>query len=571
MMTPKRFNVLSWLTILYILPVLATLAFVHRFGVNVPFMDSFGLVGLFHKIHLETVNFSDFWVPHNEHRMLIPRVFIAALAFATDWNVKVQQYFSVGLSILSAVGLYWISRQQGIHHDSRHDWQHFAEIISVILLFSLIQYENWLWGFQLAWFWKTTCFVFAIAVLQYPSKHRWLDKGFILGAILALFMSFSGAHGLLGWIAIFPLIWVRSQASSRPRLQQILWLFLLIGSVLLYASGYQEPADNPDRTYVLKHPQEAIPFFLAILGRSFSNTPQPAIWVGIVLLIGCTLSLWLFWKQSDRRTELAAWLPFLLFPLGFSAMTTVGRTVLGIEAALASRYTTVTLLMLIGLLHIARICCQRQPWRLLYGAMAVVFAVFSISRSFDALEAGEIWYEDRILGKHCLALIEYMEPSTTSCIHKVYPDVNPVKSVWYTQLDQLGFFDFVDYAEFEKLPAESHGLIDNPPPDEVIPLTTESTVVLSGWSIFPGRQETPELVLLSQDDRPSFFAATLINQASPDLAEVFDVPEYDQARWQIQLPATAFPEGVTTIRAWIYDGNMRFIPLDNVIQVNRDS
>ncbi|KPQ33285.1 MAG: Poxvirus protein I5 [Phormidium sp. OSCR] len=568
-MTPKLFKSVSWLTILYLLPVLATLAFIHRFGVNVPFMDSFSLVGLFHKIALDTATLGDFWVPHNEHRMLVPRIFIAALAFATNWNVKVQQYFSVLLSILSAIALYWISRQQALKNQNTHNWQHFADIITVILLFSLIQYENWLWGFQLAWFWKTTCLVFAIALLQYPPKHRSLDRGFLLGAIFALLMSFSGAHGLLVWVALFPLIWVRSQASEQPQMQRVLWILLCVGSVVLYASGYQEPADNLDRTYVLKHPFEAISFFLVILGRNFSTEPKSAIAPGIMILLGCAVGFFLFWKQHHHRAELAAWLPLLLFPLGFAAMTTVGRTVLGIHAASASRYTTVTVLMLIGLLHIARICCQRQPWRLLYGGMAVVFAVFSISISFDALEAGKNSYQDRTLGKHCLALIEYLEPSPSDCILKIFPDPNPVKNLWYPQLKQIEFFEFVQEAEFSQIPPKPYGLIDNIDPGDVVTLTPDSVLSLSGWSVFPGRPEVPEIVLFSQDDRPAFFAAALVNQASPDLVEVFKMPEYDRARWQVSLPSGAFPEGITSIRAWIFDGNQTFIPLENVVQVSR--
>ena len=66
-----------------------------------------------------------------------------------------------------------------------------------------------------------------------------------------------------------------------------------------------------------------------------------------------------------------------------------------------------------------------------------------------------------------------------------------------------------------------------------------------------------------------FFAATLVNKESPDLAEIFDMPEYNQARWAINIPATAFPEGITKVRAWIYDGETTFIPLENQIQVSR--
>ena len=555
--------------ILYLLPVLATLAFIHRFGVNVPFMDSFNLVGLFHKIHLETATFSDFWVPHNEHRMLIPRVFIAAFAFATNWDIKLQLYLNVIVAVLAAISLSWISRQQSLKNPQTNNWRSFADIVTVVLLFSLVQYENWIWEFQLAWFWKTLCLVLIVALLQYPKPHRWLDKGFILSAVFGLFMSFSGAHGLLVWIAVFPLIWVRSEICEHPQFQRVIWLMLFIGSVLLYMSGSDQADTGLDRAYLLKHPLEAIPFFLTILGRIFSPNPSNASWAGLVMLLGCGLSFWCFWTQKKYRSEIAAWLSLLLFPLGFAAITTVGRAVLGIGGALPSRYTTVTILMLIGLIHIARICCQRPPWRLLYGAMAVVFAVFSISRSFDALEEGKELYEERLLGKQCLGLVEYMESSPTSCLLELFPEVEPVISIWYPQLDQLGFFEFVDQVEFSEIPAESHGLIDYPQADEAIYLTPESTLVLSGWSIFPGRPDTPEIVLFSQNDRPSFFAATLVNQDSPDLAELFNVPEYDRARWQIHLPATAFPEGSTTIRAWIYDGDRSFIPLSTSITVNR--
>jgi len=569
-MTSKQFNSFSWLTILYILPVLATLAFVYRFGVDVPLMDSFSLVGLFHKIHLETVSFSDFWVPHNEHRMLIPRVFIAAFAFATNWDIKLQLYLNVLVAVLAAISLSWISRQQSLNNPQTNNWRSFADVITVVLLFSLVQYENWIWEFQLAWFWKTLCLVLIVALLQYPNPHRWLDKGFILSAIFGLFMSFSGAHGLLIWIAVFPLVWVRSEICEHPRLQQVIWLILFVGSVLLYVSGSDQADTGLDRAYLLKHPLEAIPFFLAILGRIFSTNPNIASWAGLVMLLGCGLSFWCFWTQKKYRLEIAAWLSLLLFPLGFAAITTVGRAVLGIGGALPSRYTTVTILMLIGLIHIARICCQRQPWRLLYGVIAVVFAVFSISRSFDALDAGNVLYKERVLGQQCFSLVEYIEPSSTSCLLMLFPDVEPLISIWYPQLDQLGFFEFVDQAEFLDMPTESHGLIDTPQGDEAISVTAEQTLVVAGWAIFPGRPETPEMVLLSQNDRPAFFAATLVDHESPDLVEAFNVPEYDQARWQIQLPGTVFPEGMTTVRAWIYDGDRSsFIPLSTSITVNR--
>lgn len=551
--------------IIYAIPVLATLLFIYSFGVDVPYMDSFVLVELFHKIYLKTVTFQDFWMHHNEHRILIPRFLIASLAFLTSWNVKIQQYFSVGLTAISALGLCWLGQQT---QHQKNTWIHFANLVTVILIFSLVQYENWLWGFQLTWFWITTCLVMSLVFLWNPPQRSKLDRGYLLSLVFAILSSFSSAHGLIVWIVVYPLVWVRSRSSKKFILERAIWRAFFVISVLVYASDYNDPPGLIDRTYVLKHPGEAILFFLTVLGRSLAIQPSSANLVGLVIFVLSTLVIFIFLRDTKHQEMLAPWLALLLFSLSFAGLTSVGRTILGINMALASRYTTVTILILIALIQIARIYSESQARRILYAGFAVLIAISSIYTSIEAIKFGKNSYQNRSLGKACFSLIEYMEESHSSCIYNIFIHFDSMKNQYYPKLRQIGFFDFVQGMEFSSTSSASYGVIDAPSYTEVVQLKPDSTFVISGWSILPDHQDVPEMVLFSKNKSLNFFAATWVNKDSPDLVDAFNNPNYDKARWEIHLPSINFSSGITEIQAWVYDGDSnQFHRLSNSIKV----
>ena len=554
----------------YAIPVLATFLFIYNFGVNVPYMDSFILVDLFHKIYFKTVTFQDFWMHHNEHRILIPRFMIAALAFLTNWNVKVQQYFTLGLTAISALGLCWLGQQQTHSQKSGRNWLHFANLLTVILLFSWVQYENWLWGFQLAWFWITTCLVMTLVSLWNPPQRSQLDWGYLLGLVFALLSSFSTAHGLIIWIVTYPLVWLRSRTAKNPILERAIWGVVFVTSVLIYASDYNDPPGLIDRTYVLKNPGEAILFFFIVLGRSLASQPSFANLVGAIIFILSILIILTFLRDAKNQENLAPWLALLLFALIFAGLTSFGRTILGINMALASRYTTVTILILVALVQIARIYSQSESKRILYGGFAILLAISSISTSIEAIKFGENSYKYRSLGKACFSLIEYMEESHSSCLYNIFIHFDSMKSQYYPKLRQIGFFDFIQGMEFSSTSPESYGVIDTPSYTEVVQLKPESVLIISGWSIFPDRSDLPELVLFSKNESLSFFAATWVDKDSPDLVDAFNNPSYNKARWEIHLPSVNFSSGTTKIYAWVYDKDLsQFHRLSNSIKIER--
>jgi hypothetical protein len=153
---------------LYLIPVLLLIGFVANFSVNVPVDDEWRLASLFEKIAQGNVTFNDFWALHSNHRIVFPKIIIAVLAFASRWNINYQLCLSIGLAAITFIAMYKLSSMQV--KNVADDLWHLANILTCILLCSLVQHENWLWGFQLAWFFVNFCFVAAVYSAEFKSQ-----------------------------------------------------------------------------------------------------------------------------------------------------------------------------------------------------------------------------------------------------------------------------------------------------------------------------------------------------------------------------------------------------------------
>ncbi|KGF72007.1 hypothetical protein DO97_13305 [Neosynechococcus sphagnicola sy1] len=123
--------------------------FVAHFSVNVPFGDDWELIPLFEKVATGTVRVQDLFAPHSEHRMVFPRLLFLAIAFGSHWNLQVELCLNIFLAMLTFLAIACLARQQtaGGYHRALH----LANLLSCGFLFSWVQWENWLWGFQIAW------------------------------------------------------------------------------------------------------------------------------------------------------------------------------------------------------------------------------------------------------------------------------------------------------------------------------------------------------------------------------------------------------------------------------------
>src|SRR5215471_18914774 len=130
-------------------PIAAYLAYVSRYSVNVLSWDEWDIVPLIHSLRSGTLTLAQLWSPHNEHRMLVPNLIFLLVAQIARFDTTVLMYLSACLLIISYLLLVLIYRKR----------QH--SLLGVVpvayLLFSLAQWENILWGFQLAWYIVLAC------------------------------------------------------------------------------------------------------------------------------------------------------------------------------------------------------------------------------------------------------------------------------------------------------------------------------------------------------------------------------------------------------------------------------
>ena len=75
-------------------PALLLLADIRAFAVNIPFMDDWQFVPLLEKAKNGTLTFQELWAPHDEHRLLLPRIIIIVSMFATGGDYRVQSFIT---------------------------------------------------------------------------------------------------------------------------------------------------------------------------------------------------------------------------------------------------------------------------------------------------------------------------------------------------------------------------------------------------------------------------------------------------------------------------------------------
>ncbi|MCC3433374.1 MAG: hypothetical protein JGK08_26375, partial [Microcoleus sp. PH2017_04_SCI_O_A] len=225
----------SILFTLYLIPVVLLIGFVATFSVNVPIDDEWRLASLFEKIAQGSVTFNDFWALHSNHRIVFPKLIIAVLVFASRWNINYQLCLSIGLAGITFMTMYKLSSMQ-VKNVGDNLW-HLANILTCILLFSLVQHENWLWGFQLAWFFVNLCFIAAVYALV--STHKLLPNIRIsIAAIFCFIASFSLAQGLLSWFVAVPAVVALEGNRVQKKRRLIVWILLFAATCAIYSIDY---------------------------------------------------------------------------------------------------------------------------------------------------------------------------------------------------------------------------------------------------------------------------------------------------------------------------------------------
>lgn len=342
-----------------VLPPVWIIRTVARDGLNVPFLDDWDLIPLLEKARAGSLGLADFWAQHNEHRPVLARAALLALARLTGWDIRWELAANVVVALATLATLsVLVVRTVGRAAPGAAPW---LVAITSLMTFSLVQWQNWLWGWQLQVFMNALATCVTVGAV---SRVGLLGPKPLLALAAATIGALSFATGLV-LLAIVPVGLALDATTSRSWRAVRITTMIAVAIATFYFIGLQHPPYHPSRLVALEKPLAFVTFVLAYLGAPlagglyvtgfdgdvvvFANALLGA--AGILVVIGGGVWLHLSWPAS--RDALRPWFLLAFYAMVSGAMTGVGRLGSGLNQALMSRYTTISALFWISVAAVA--------------------------------------------------------------------------------------------------------------------------------------------------------------------------------------------------------------------------
>jgi hypothetical protein len=529
--------------------------------VDVPYLDQWEIAPFFEKLSRGTLTLSDLFAQQNEYRQLFPHFIFVALGRLTGWNVKYEMMVSLLLACFVAFGV----RRLGALTFADPHRRGVLFLLASLLIFSTIQYDNWLFGVQVVYFMPAACVVAGLLVAY--SKRVGTIAAVTVCACLSAVAMFSSANGIVAWLVLPPAL-LGARAGARAAWKRWLptWCAGLALCAAVYAHGYHSPASHPSTSEVLRHPFDASAYFVAFLGGPLAAGYFPlavALVVGSVALLSYAFACAYIFKFRDDRELLrrsAAWASLGLYSLGTGAFVTVGRLGFGVAQAVSTRYAAFSLYLLVALIYVLP-CVVEDATRRGYitaarlatlkrlGALSAVLLliahvlIFALVVPHGAAE----WRRARLGAKACLLFIEVI-PEERCLTEGLYPDVRLLRER-AESLDRMGYLRpplirgglVRDIAAVDRVCSSGVGSFER--------LSTQGgAYVAEGYARLPHNGRPADAVVLAygtnDDDDQRAFA----------LAEVDAEGLRNDPHWRKTFPASALPASPRVeITAWAFD------------------
>ena len=319
----------------------AYFAFIHHYAVDAIFYDQWWDVQILGHWYSGTLSFSDLWAQHGENRILFPNLVMLLLARSVHLNTVVEQYLSGFLLITSTLLIIGAHKRRS----PAINWLWYVP--AAALLVSYVQYQDALWGFQLAWYMVYFCLAASLFLLDRP-RLSW--PVFVVALSLAIVGSYSSLQGLLIWAVGLSLMYQR----NRSRQMNLAWLSCAVVAGVIYF--YNLSLSNNNVSYVFTHPVTAAKYYFLsigdVLGIGVSSNPDAGTYALMVLgLVIFLMSCWVlisFGSQRDETSGAPFGVALTAYGLLFAALVTSDRAAQGLAGAAQSRYTTFDLLIPVG-------------------------------------------------------------------------------------------------------------------------------------------------------------------------------------------------------------------------------
>lgn len=341
----KKINILNSRLFYFILAALPFFQLAHTvrsYSVDVPVWDQWELVPLFEKLFNGTLSFRDVWAQHNEHRIFFPKLIMLFLARFTGWNLS----FELAVNVLLGAGIFACVAAQILltvksTGERRLLW---AVPVCAVMIFSLKQWMNWVWGWQMQIFLCVFCATAGIVLLSNPPFRLWR---FLSAMLMGVAASFSFAGGLCYWFAgFFILFFVRHENKKIWKVMLFSWFVLTCAVYSFYFYDFHKPENQPLLRFMFEHPAEYVNYFFSYLGLPLTRgTREESFALGVLgVFFSCFVTWFVVRFRGVKFQTLVPYVALCVFSVISGAVTGIGRAAMNKEYALGFHYTTIAMM-----------------------------------------------------------------------------------------------------------------------------------------------------------------------------------------------------------------------------------
>jgi hypothetical protein len=555
--------------LLAIIPAILTGILIIKYSVNVLFWDQWALASMFEKIYGGNLTFQDLISQHNESRKLFPRLLFIGMAYLTGWDVRYEMLVSFILAGLVSFNVYRLS---WLTIGGSRVTLLMLACLSNLLIFSPIQWENWLWGIQVVVFVPIACLTTCILVAY---SNLSLRIKILIGIILSTISTFSYANGLLCWVLVFPAIALAKPKAWKGLLQEkwliVAWLIGFISNAVLYFYDYKKPSYHPSFSEGLLHPLKAVNYFLVFLGAPLQpNNLTVATIVGAILIVAFSflvLYLLKFWHQNNLIHRTTPWLTIAGYTLISGAITTSGRVGFGVKQALSSRYTIFSIYLAIGLIYLAAIILEDAEIRKIISrrnlalnrilsSLLTILILLHVITAGNGIKKMQELQASHYRGKACLLLINVVKDD--DCLKRIWGDPNDAK-VKANVLNNMGLLKpkLVNSKKIEKIEDNKVSGLDYGWLEQIDRVDKDNYIV-KGWAVLPEKQKSADGVVLTYENKQGeaiAFAIATPQIKRKEVTESLKKDAYLESGWEKLISIEKIRNQGGKIKAWALDAD----------------
>lgn len=547
---------------LALLPPCLLALLIFRYSVDLPQWDQWAYVSFFGKLSRGSLTFGDLFAQVNEYRQFFPNLVFVALGWLTHWDVRYEMGATFLTACLVSINVYRLA-ERTISDDRTSRLLLF--LIANLIIFSPAQYENWLQGQQLVYYFPIACVTSCLAI----AGSRWeLPTKFVVCAVLSLVSTFSSANGIVCWLVVLPvLVLAGSSKHSARRWLVLAWIIGLFASAALYLFHYQKPWWSPSPFIALFHPPLGVAYFLGFLGAPLALEQEKAAFgVGLVLICAFGLSnVYLIRHRADPALvrRMIVWLMIGWYSVLTAVMTTIGRVGFGVGQSQNTRYIGYSAYLIVGLIFVVRIITQDLSSRSessisairirrlgLLAAVALILVqpfiyILSINRMAEM--------RTTLMQAKAMVLFINLKPDL-ALITTLFPDLKFLTQE-ANDLNRLGFLrpGLINSLRVQEFSGNSSNPADYGSWDRFTRTDTDQFLA-AGQATLPYRGEVADAIILAyqtSDGKPLLFRIARPQKTSTG----FWHRPVRSGQWQVSFAASELPNQPVTLTAWAFDAN----------------